>query len=209
MRQLWQRVAARIDEMTLRQRAILFAMVSLIVVVLANVTLLEPVLAKQKRLIEAANRDQSQLRSVRAQLESVLKEQQSLAKDPEQAALLELEERVAQAEKELARRREAFVAPTRLPALVRDLLGPGRAVRLEALRVLPAEGMDAGALLYRHGVELTVTGGYFELLQYLSELEKLPARLLWGPAELQAEKYPEIRLTVQVRTLSPERSLGL
>lgn len=206
MKQLWQPVAARIDEMTLRQRAILFAMISLIVVVLANVILIEPVLVKQKRLIDAANRDQSQLRAVRAQIESVLKDPQG---DPQQAALVELEGRVAQAQKELDRRRGAFVAPTRLPVLVKELLGPGRAVRLEALRVLPGEGIDTGSLLYRHGVELAMTGGYFELLQYLAELEKLPARFLWGPVELQAEKHPEIRLTVQVRTLSPEPSLGL
>lgn len=209
MKQLWQRVAARIDELTLRQRAILFAMISLIVVVLANVILIEPLLIRQKRLLDAANRDQSQLRSVRAQIESVLKDEQGDAKDPEQVALRELESRVAQAEKELARRKDAFVAPTRLPTLLKDLLGAGRSVRLEALKVLPGAPLEGGPQLYRHGVELTLTGGYFELLQFLGELEKLPARLLWGPVELQAEKYPEIRLTVQVGTLSPERSLGL
>jgi hypothetical protein len=105
--------------------------------VFANVTLIEPVLVKQKRLIDAATRDQSQLRSVRDQIEAVLKDQHGGPKDPEQAALLDLEGRVARAEKELARRKGAFVAPTRLPVLVKDLLGPGRAVRFEALRACP------------------------------------------------------------------------
>ena len=66
-----------------------------------------------------------------------------------------------------------------------------------------------GSPLFRHGVEIVLTGSYFGLLQYLSDLEKLPARLLWGSGELQAEQYPDVRLTLLVYTLSPERSLGL
>jgi MSHA biogenesis protein MshJ len=54
---------------------------------------------------------------------------------------------------------------------------------------------------------MSLRGSYFELVQYLAELEKLPAGLLWGPAELQVEKYPEVKLTLQVHTLSPQRAL--
>ena len=47
MKQHWQRIAARIDEMSLRQRAMLFATVSLLVVVFAHVALIEPLLLRQ------------------------------------------------------------------------------------------------------------------------------------------------------------------
>jgi MSHA biogenesis protein MshJ len=66
-----------------------------------------------------------------------------------------------------------------------------------------------GSQFYRHGVEISLTGGYFDLMQYLAELEKLPARLLWGSGTLQSEQYPEVRLTLQVYTLAPQPSLGL
>jgi MSHA biogenesis protein MshJ len=206
MKRYWQPIAARIDDMTLRQRAMLFATMSLAVVALAYVALIDPVLVRQKSLIERAKRDQSQLAAVRAQIEGLFKEQKS---DPEQAALRELEQRVAEVEKALAAKRQGFTAATRLPTLLKDLLGQGRPVRLEALRVLPGTQVEAGAQLYRHGVEMTLKGSYFELLQYLAELEKLPAGLLWGSAELQVEQYPEIRLTLQVHTVGSQRSLGL
>ena len=48
MKQHWQRIAARIDEMSLRQRAMLFVTVSLLVVVFAHVALIEPLLLGQK-----------------------------------------------------------------------------------------------------------------------------------------------------------------
>lgn len=209
MTRYWQLMAARIDEMPLRQRAMLFATVSLVFVVLAYVGLIEPVLVKQKRLIDQANRNQSQLNSARAQIEGLLKAQESDPKDPEQAALRELERRVAESEKALARHKQAFVAPARLPALLRDLLAPGRTLRLEAMRTLPTAPVPGGTGLYRHGVEMTLKGGYFELTQYLADLERLPGRVLWGPLELEAEQYPEVRLSLQIHTLSPQRSLGL
>ena len=205
IKRYWQPVASRIDEMTLRQRGMLFVTLSLAVVALAHMLLIEPVLVKQKALIERSKRDQSQLSAVRAQLESVIRQQET---DPEQNALRALEQQLAAAEKALATKKEGFAAATRLPGLLKDLLGSGRAVRLESLRVLPGTQLE-GSPLYRHGVEMTITGTYFDLLQYLSDLERLPARLLWGSAELHAENYPDVRLTLQVFTLSPERSLGL
>jgi MSHA biogenesis protein MshJ len=209
MKQHWQRFAARIDEMTLRQRAMLFATVSLVVVVFAQVALIEPLLLRQKALIERSTRDESQLAAVRAQIEALLKEEQGDSKDPEQLAVLKLEARLAELEKSLAVRKGSFVAPHRLPELLKNLLGPGRAIKLESLRTVPAVQVQSGAELYRHGLEMTLRGSYFELMQYLSDLEKMPARLLWGGAELQVDKYPEVRLSVQVHTLSTQRSLGL
>jgi MSHA biogenesis protein MshJ len=201
----WQPIAARINDMTLRQRGMLFATASLALVALAHIVFIEPVLTRQKSLIERTKRDQSQLEAVRAQIESIIRQQET---DPDQATLRALEQRVVEAERALATKKQAFAAATGLPGLVRELLGKGRAVKLEALRVLPGAQVE-GSPLYRHGVELTLTGSYFELLQYLSELEKLPVRLLWGTGELRTEQYPAVRLVLQIYTLNPQRSLGL
>lgn len=205
MKRYWQPVAARIDEMALRQRAMLFVTISVALIGLVHVFLLEPLFAKQKNLIERVNRDQSQLNAVRAQISAVVREQQN---DPELAALKELEGRIAQVERTLAAKKEDFAAASRLPGLVRELLGGTRRVHLEQLRVLPGAQVE-GSQLYRHGVELNLTGSYLDLLQYLAALEELPVRLLWGATELQAQQYPEVRLTLQLYTLHPQRYLGL
>jgi MSHA biogenesis protein MshJ len=209
MKRYWQPIAARIDEMTLRQRGMLFATISLALVMLAHVALIEPILVRQKSLIDRVNRDQSQLAAVRTQLQAVLKEQEAGTQDPEQVELAKLEARIAAAEKSLAERKRGFIAPARLPVLLKDLLGPGQNVRLESLRVVPGAPVEASNELYRHGVELSLRGGYFDLAQYLAGLEKLPVRLLWGRMELQVEQYPEVRLILQVNTVSSQRALGL
>jgi MSHA biogenesis protein MshJ len=202
----WKALAARIDDMTLRQRGLLFAAVSLLLVALAYVALVDPILLRHKGYIDTVNRNQSQITAVRAQIESILREQVS---DPDELALKTLEQEAAEAERALTSRRQGFTAAARLPALVKQLLGQNRPVKLESLKLLPAQQVDARAQLYRHGVEVALSGAYFDLVQYLADLEKVPGKFLWGGAEIQVRQYPEVRLTFQVHTLSPQASLGL
>ena len=57
-------------------------------------------------------------------------------------------------------------------------------------------------LLYRHGVEIVVQGGYLDMVAYMQALEALPVQLFWGAARLDAQAYPEARLTLTLYTLS-------
>ncbi|MFZ5510121.1 MAG: type II secretion system protein GspM [Pseudomonadota bacterium] len=92
---------------------------------------------------------------------------------------------------------------------------PGTSLALPA----QAHGGDNGAqqdpekvlaaydgLLFKHGVEVTVTGGYGELLAYLAELEHMPQRMLWSSVKLTVEEYPRARLTFVVYTLSLDKA---
>jgi MSHA biogenesis protein MshJ len=57
-------------------------------------------------------------------------------------------------------------------------------------------------LLYRHGVEIVVQGGYLDMVAYMQALEALPVQLFWGAARLDAQQYPDARLTLTLYTLS-------
>ena len=57
-------------------------------------------------------------------------------------------------------------------------------------------------LLYRHGVEIVVQGGYLDMIAYMQALEALPVQLFWGAARLDAQLYPDARLTLTLYTLS-------
>lgn len=65
---------------------------------------------------------------------------------------------------------------------------------------------SAGSQIYRHGVEITVSGSYLELLAYLKDLEKLPSQLYWGRIELSTAAYPQVTLKLSVYTLSLDLS---
>lgn len=57
-------------------------------------------------------------------------------------------------------------------------------------------------LLYRHGVEIVLQGNYLDMVSYMAALEALPVQLFWGKASLDAQQYPNSRLTLTLYTLS-------
>lgn len=63
----------------------------------------------------------------------------------------------------------------------------------------------AGPTLYRHGVELTLEGGFADLLAYLRAIEDMPQRVLWGGMQFRVEQYPKAVLTLKLYTLSLDK----
>jgi MSHA biogenesis protein MshJ len=61
-------------------------------------------------------------------------------------------------------------------------------------------------LVYRHGIEITVTGAYLDLLGYLADLERLPTQLYWSSLEIDASRYPRHTMRLVVYTLSLDRA---
>ncbi|WP_432377445.1 hypothetical protein [Duganella sp. P38] len=57
-------------------------------------------------------------------------------------------------------------------------------------------------LLYRYGVEIVLQGGYVDMVNYMAALESLPVQLFWGKAQLDAQQFPNSRLTLTLYTLS-------
>lgn len=84
---------------------------------------------------------------------------------------------------------------------------PVAALATVAAPAVPAGGAAAPAvkpreLLYRHGVEIVLEGSYLDMISYMQGLEALPVQLFWGGARLDAEHYPQARLTLTLYTLS-------
>lgn len=69
----------------------------------------------------------------------------------------------------------------------------------------PALAVKPPDLLFRHGVEITLSGSYMDMIAYMEALEGLPTQLFWGKAEFEVEKYPNARLTLTLYTLSMDK----
>ena len=72
----------------------------------------------------------------------------------------------------------------------------------ERRSLYPEKGRAPDKLIFRHGVELTVSGTYPDLYAYLAGLEKLPTQLYWGRADLSVSTHPVTTLKLTVYTLS-------
>ncbi len=100
----------------------------------------------------------------------------------------------------------AGAAPAQAAAMV-SALAPGAAPAATPAPPPTAPVVTAPAvpLLYRHGVELAVSGNYLDMVRYMEALEAMPAQLIWSKASLTVDEYPNARLTLRVYTLSLDK----
>ena len=138
-----------------------------------------------------------------------------LAQDPDadtRTRIAELREHNEQLDLELKSVHRGLVPPERMAAVLEDMLTRNRHVRLVSLKTLPVSGLlepkegDAAHNVYKHGIELTLQGGYLDLLDYLARLENLPVQMFWAQAKMDASEYPRVRLAVIVYTLSLDKN---
>src|SRR5436305_6893949 len=181
MTALWKQWAAKLDELSLRERGFVFVVAAALVVVLVHAAALQPLLREQRAYLERIKLDQEQLKAIGDEL---AKSAPANATDPQAAKserIRKLEGQVAASEKRVVQRRDAEqLSPQQLPRLLQDVLGENRGLRVIALRVLPAAALPqpaAPAVLpgqpavprapavqfYRHSVEIEMTGTYLEL----------------------------------------------
>ena len=215
MNPLWRHYAERIDALSLRERAMIFAAAAVVVVALAWVLFIDAESARHKRLTTALKQKQSEMKALEAQVSQIV----GRTAEPASERLRQIRMQIADAEAQIAAEERKFTAPAQVRAVIEELLGRNRAVALVELKSLPVTSIaearaGAGAkpaaagerLIYRHGIELTVTGAYLDLLAYLRDLEALPAQLYWGGVEIDAVAYPKVTMKVTVYTLSLDRA---
>ena len=221
MKRLWQQYVAKMEAASLRERVMIFAAAAVATIALLNGVLIEPELVKQRRLSRDVEQRQGDIRKVQAQRQTM-----ELARraDPDQATRSRLDAvraRTAQAEAKLKDEQSKFVPPERIGALLEEMLARNRRLQLVDMRTLPAAALDPSAptqkpaadkpaaskpaiagTIYRHGVEITLTGNYLDLLAYLRDLEKLPSQMYWGKLDLSVASYPKVQLKLSVYTMS-------
>lgn len=223
----WQRLADRVDAMSLRERALIFLAIAIVLIVLVNTMLIDPLLTRHKKLQQEITQTQEKTSAMLIQIQTLVK---TWNIDPDialRSRLAQLREQSDQTGKTLEDIQSGLVSPQRMPTLLEDILRHNRSLHLVALKTLPVkvlgepETTAAGeaaqpaqvqkpttpeSVVYKHGVEITLEGSYLDLLHYLTEIEALPWHVFWGKADVDVEKYPKVTLTLRLYTLSLDKA---
>lgn len=221
MNALWQQYAGRFNALSLRERVMVFAAVMIAVVALGHTLAVEPQLAKQKRLSGAMLQKSSEMKAFEVQVEKLVGSRQGDAGRSERERLVRARSELGALELRIRAEERRFTAPTQMRRVVEGLLARNRGVALEEMKTLAVETLAAGApnakppakppagkpvaadaRIYRHGLQLTVSGSYLDLLAYARDLEKLPSQLYWDRLSIDAAAYPKVVMKLTVYTLS-------
>jgi MSHA biogenesis protein MshJ len=128
--------------------------------------------------------------------------------------IIQARERVSQGDAALRAFGATLVGAAEMVPMLDRLLAQSSGVRLRSMQTLPRSEVGAATPaaantaggLYRHGVELSVEGGYADVLAYLRAIESMPQHVLWGGLQLKVEQHPLVVVTLRLYTLSPDRN---
>jgi len=210
-----QRYADRLDAMSLRERVLIFLAVAVVIVAIADSALFDPILRRQKVSSQRIHQQEDEVRTMQAQVQVYAQGRTGDNANAKVQRLEKLKIELAALDRELGARRSELVPPERMAKMLYEIVKRNPDIELVSLRSLPATGLtqsliailgSGGLALYRHGIEITVSGSYLKMLTYVNQLERLPAKIMWGNMDLQAAAYPVVTLKITLYTLSPEKT---
>lgn len=217
----WSELSARYAALTRRERMLVAAALVLGPLLIGNALFVDPQWTLAKGLQNTITTESASLAGLQAQVTSL---QQQLNIDPDAGKKAELASMTVEREKldeQLKQFGTSLVRPEDMNGLLERLLAKQSGLRLLSLKTLPpqsvlgqkeqAKDSDGKPIersfdLYRHGVEIRLEGSYGQLQAYLTQLEKLPQRLLWGQLDYRVVEYPRSEMTLTVYTLSPDKT---
>jgi MSHA biogenesis protein MshJ len=213
---LWKKYTTWFDARNVRERAILGVAVIGCILMLAGDHWVWPAFAKMRILSAETQRSAQTVAEAKMQLVQLEKQ----VADPDANARVNLEQlhkELANQEPMLHKVQQSLVPAERMAQFLKGLLARSHSLQLLSLKTMspvPADNLVAQNAasattppsLYKHGVEISVSGSYADLVSYLSELENAPQKLMWGHMDLHSEEYPRSTLTLTVYTLSLDKT---
>jgi MSHA biogenesis protein MshJ len=218
LKQAWLTISSKFEALNQRERWMVTCALFVVVYAVINMLLLSPVLARQKILNNELATDQAQIQTLNQQINTLA---QSPVIDPNaqnKQRIAELQSHLQQLETKLTGLQTTLISPDKMPELLRNLLKKNGKLKLIELQTLPVKGLLESASedkeqtrkqdlpVFKHGVEITIEGRYLDLLEYVTELEKMPWHVLWSKVALDAEHYPDSQLKLTVYTLSLDKT---
>jgi MSHA biogenesis protein MshJ len=208
-----KRYADRIDNATLRERVLMFVGFAFVLVFLLNAILIDPLRVRQKALAAESEKLQQELVSLQAGLQGMLKGGSQDIDSANRARQAKARDELSRANSRIAQEQRRFTPSDKMREVLAEMLERNRRLALVDLKTLPVAplatapaGSGGNSGLFRHGIELTVSGSYADLYEYLRTLERLPTQLYWGNAQLAVAEYPSVTLKLTLYTVSFDRA---
>ena len=212
----WTALGARFLSLQTRERGLIALTLIVAILLLGWRLQIAPGLEQARQARAQARSLQAESQTLSAQL-AVLEAE--LALDPNQPLRQQrqrLQARLEELQTQLESLTGGLVSPEAMVVLLRQMLTRHKGLTLESVGHDPAQPVrgaqdkDGPVGLYSHGVSVTVSGRYFELVEYLRELEALDDRLGWSALKYDVEEWPRGRLQIRLKTLSlSEEWLGV
>ena len=199
----------RIDGLSLRERVLIFLAAASILVGGGYNFVITPLMSERESMLAQMRLQLEQINVWNSELESLARQKSAdLSGADKQKRLESAKKEIEHLDARLSERRQQLVTPERMKRLLASLTDRNARLKLTQLNTTEANlvegsGAQGGPSMYRHGVQLVLSGTWPDVVAYLSTLERLPERVFWGDIELSAS-YPVTTLKLSLFTYSLE-----
>lgn len=150
-----------------------------------------------------------------------------------QSEILAYKNKLIDVDKALLTLTTDLINPIQMRSVLLELLSLQKGVKLSSLEVTPAKTLkfksvekavnnkdliitnknnvdkiaeeEPALVLYQHGMTITLNGSYFQLRDYLVQIEALQWRLFWHKFDYSLQQYPKSELVIEVYSLSTDK----
>lgn len=206
MKAWWTKLAARIDALSLRERAFLFGTLIILSMLLAEALWLGPTQDLHRQLTQRVAAQAGEVQRLQQELDGM--GSQSGPGQQVRDELSQVRERLELVNREIAQLPQGQADGMPLTKVLVHFLRRHEGLVLVRTATLEASGQGTAASsdlqalasvfgVKRQGLELTVAGSYHELARYVQTLEQALPALRWGTMRMNSERQPA-ELTLQV-----------
>ncbi|MBD1391082.1 type II secretion system protein M [Neiella sp. HB171785] len=204
-----QQLEKRFNDMTARERGMVLAAGLVVITMLLFSLWLGPTLEQSDRLTKQLQQTEQSSENLQQQIDTL---HTVLKRDPNDAVRVELksiEHQIAALDTELGELTVDLVSAEQMLPVLQSLLSTARNVTLVGLSSIPAQPVlkleqeqQADVGMYRHGIELQVTGSFFDVYRLIESIESSQWRFYWQLMDYQVTEYPEAEVRILLYTLS-------
>ena len=225
MKDKWMLLQEKAEALSVRERAIIFVTGLILILVLWLQLFFSSWEVKQKAANQSLVQSEAELAELKVEIHTLESKLRQNPNDPLQAENNELEENLSELGAEIREQLAHLMPPQQMAQTMQEVLADYKGLALISARNLPVEQLalgvgnsassntegeaagdneaQAGAVIYSHGFEMKLEGGYFQALQFLQGLEEMKG-FYWRALDYQVEEYPKGVLTIELSTLSLE-----
>ena len=211
---LWLRdLMDRYDQLSLRERIIVLVATLLLIALIWDSTFMAPLDKERKSKLQQIDALRAEVSGLDQSIEALVGQGAAQPLESSHARADALRAEIQDIERRMAGVTSGLIAPKEMSHVLEQVLARASRMTLQGLRTLPPEGVIApgnpgtpqgAAQIYKHGVEIELSGSYLDTLYFLQALEALPWRFLWDSIDFTVEQYPRGRVKLRLYTLGLE-----
>lgn len=211
-----------INQRSIREK-VLFLLTGLAAIVFSwEMMVHAPLVVSVKKYKKDTISAKKQISDTKIQVETVL---QKIRSDPSKALHQQRDTLVAEVrtmDTKLNQLMGSLVRPNEMIGLLKSFVDEEKSMDIVAVKNLapvalqvdkPSTSRDkeekkpvVTVKLYKHGVDLQLTGNFFDTIEYLEKLERIDKKIIWDLIEYKVDKYPLASIHLTVKTISDQRS---